>query len=208
MKPEQKDIYFIAGERLEAIKHSPYLEKLKEKNYEVVLLTDAVDEWLTQSLPQFKDKKLVSITKELLDLDTPEEKTQKETIRKVQIERFGSLIEKIKLNLAENVKDVVISDRLTETPVCLVSAENDMSANMQKILSQMGEGGSRESKRILEINPNHLIFESMLTANDEQIKNWSEILFNQALLAEGNSIPNPVRFSKLIADLMIQTNKS
>ena len=171
MKPEQKDIYFIAGERLEAIKHSPYLEKLKEKNYEVVLLTDAVDEWLTQSLPQFKDKKLVSITKELLDLDTPEEKTQKETIRKVQIERFGSLIEKIKLNLAENVKDVVISDRLTETPVCLVSAENDMSANMQKILSQMGEGGSRESKRILEINPNHLIFESMLTANDEQIKN-------------------------------------
>ena len=130
-----------------------------------------MDEWLTQSLPQFKDKKLVSITKELLDLDTPEEKTQKETIRKVQIERFGSLIEKIKLNLAENVKDVVISDRLTETPVCLVSAENDMSANMQKILSQMGEGGSRESKRILEINPNHLIFESMLTANDEQIKN-------------------------------------
>lgn len=207
MKSEQKDIYFITGERLEAIEHSPYLEKLKEKKYEVLLLTDAVDEWLTQSLSQYKEKSLVSITKEGLSLDTDDEKKQKETVKKVQIERFGSLLEKMKTNLTENVKDVVISDRLTETPVCLVSAENDMSANMQKILSKMGEGVERETKRILEINPNHLIFEAMLTANDDQIKNWTEILYNQALLTEGNSIPNPVRFSKLIADLMIQTNK-
>lgn len=207
MKPEQKDIYFIAGERLEAIEHSPFLEKLKEKNYEVILLTDAVDEWLTQSLRQFKQKNLVSITKEGLELDNEEEKKQKETVKKVQIERFGSLMEKMKSNLSENVKDVVISDRLTETPVCLVSAENDMSANMQKILSKMGEGFDKESKRILEINPNHLIFEAMLTANDDQVKNWSEILYNQALLTEGNSIPNPVRYSKLIADLMIESNK-
>lgn len=207
MKPEQKDIYFITGERLEAIKHSPYLEKLKEKNYEVLLLTDTVDEWLTQSLPQFKQKNLVSVTKEGLDLDSAEEKTQKETIKKVQVERFGALMEKMKTSLSENVKDVVISDRLTETPVCLVSAENEMSANMQKILSKMGEGYDKESKRILEINPNHLIFEAMLNANEEQIKNWSEILYNQALLTEGTSVPNPVRFSKLIADLMIQTNK-
>ncbi len=207
MKPEQKDIYFITGERLEGIKHSPYLEKLKEKNYEVLLLTDTVDEWLTQSLPQFKQKNLVSVTKEGLDLDSAEEKTQKETIKKVQVERFGALIEKMKTSLSENVKDVVISDRLTETPVCLVSAENEMSANMQKILSKMGEGYDKESKRILEINPNHLIFEAMLNANEEQIKNWSEILYNQALLTEGTSVPNPVRFSKLIADLMIQTNK-
>lgn len=207
MKPEQRDIYFITGERREGIKHSPYLEKLKEKNYEVLLLTDTVDEWLTQSLPQFKQKNLVSVTKEGLDLDNAEEKIQKETIKKVQVERFGALMEKMKTSLSENVKDVVISDRLTETPVCLVSAENEMSANMQKILSKMGEGYDKESKRILEINPNHLIFEAMLNANEEQIKNWSEILYNQALLTEGTSVPNPVRFSKLIADLMIQTNK-
>lgn len=207
MKPEQKDIYFIAGERKEAIEHSPYLEKLKEKNYEVLFLTDAVDEWLTQSLPQFKQKNLVSVTKENLNLDTEDEKKEKEIVRKVQVERFGALLEKMKLNLNDAVKDVVISDRLTETPVCLVSAENDMSANMQKILSQMGEGYGKDSKRILEINPSHLIFESMLIASDEQIKNWSEILYNQALLAEGNAIANPVRYSKLIADLMIQSNK-
>lgn len=207
MKPEQKDIYFMAGERQEAIEHSPYLEKLNEKNYEVLFLTDAVDEWLTQSLSQFKQKNLVSVTKENLNLDTEDEKKQKETVKKVQVERFGSLLEKMKSNLTDSVKDVVISDRLTETPVCLVSAENEMSANMQKILSQMGEAYGKDSKRILEINPNHLIFETMLNANDEQIKNWSEILYNQALLAEGNAIANPVRYSKLIADLMIQSNK-
>lgn len=208
MKPEQKEIYFITGERLEAVQHSPYLEKLKEKGYEVLLLTDVVDEWLTQSLTQFKEKNMVSITKEGLNLDSEEEKKQKEIVKKAQLERFGSLIEKIKTTLTDNVKDVVISDRLTETPVCLVSAEHEMSANMQKILSKMGEGLGKESKRILEINPNHLIFEAMLKGNEDQVKNWSEILYNQALLTEGNSIPNPVRFSKLIADLMIQSNKT
>jgi len=205
MKPQQKDIYYITGERLEAIQHSPYLEKLKEKNYEVLLLTDAVDEWVTQGLTTFKDKKLVSITQEGLDLDTEEEKKQKETVKKAQTERFQPLMEKMKTILSEQVKDVVISDRLTETPVCLVSAQNDLSAHMHKILSQMGENKAQESKRILEINPQHPLFEVMLSAPEEKVQNWSEILFNQALLSEGNSVPNPARFSKLIADLMIQT---
>ena len=211
MKPSQKDIYFITGDRLDAIEHSPYLEKLKEKNYEVLLLTDAVDEWVTQSLTEFKGKKLVSITKEGLDLDSETEKKEKETIKKAQTERFAPLMEKIKSALTGDVKDVVISDRLTETPVCLVSGQNDMSAHMQKILSQMGEatGGlpGQDTKRILEINPNHRIFEAMLAANEDQVKNWSEILYNQALLSEGNLLPNPSRFSKLIADLMVQSNK-
>ncbi len=208
MKPDQKEIYFMAGERLEALQNSPYLEKLKEKNYEVLFLVDAVDEWITQSLRQFKTKNLTSVTQENLNLDTDEEKKQKEVIKKTQFERFGALIEKIKTNLSESVKDVVISDRLTQTPVCLVSGENEMSANMQKILSKMGEDSKgAESKRILEINPQHLIFEAMITADDDQIKNWSEILYNQALLAEGNMIPNPARYTKLIADLMIQANK-
>ncbi len=206
MKPVQKEIYFITGERLETVKQSPYLEMLKQKNFEVLFLTDAVDEWVTQGLTKFKDKNLVSITKEGLSLDSEAEQKEKETVKKAQTERFAGLMEKMKTNLSEHVKDVVISDRLTETPVCLVSGQNDMSANMQKILSQMGEGAPRgETKRILEINPNHLIFEAMIKADDEQLKNWSEILFNQALLSEGNSIPNPVRFSKLIADLMISS---
>jgi len=211
MKPTQKEIYFITGDRLDAIEHSPYLEKLKEKNYEVLLLTDAVDEWVTQGLTEFKGKKLVSITKEGLDLDTEEEKKEKETVKKAQSERFSPLMDKMKSALTGEVKDVVISDRLTETPVCLVSGQHDMSAHMQKILSQMGEATGNiqapDSKRILEINPNHRIFEAMLSANEDQVKNWSEILYNQALLSEGNSLPNPSRFSKLISDLMVQANK-
>ena len=211
MKPTQKDIYFITGDRLDALEHSPYLEKLKEKNFEVLLLTDAVDEWVSQGLTKFKGKKLVSITKEGLDLDSDEEKKEKETVKKAQAERFASLMEKIKSSLSDEVKDVVISDRLTETAVCLVSGQNDLSAHMQKILSQMGDASPgiprQDTKRILEINPNHPIFEAMLSANEDQMKNWSEILYNQALLSEGNSIPNPGRFSKLIADLMVQSNK-
>jgi len=203
MKPEQKDIYFIAGEKVELLKNSPYMEKLKQKNYEVLLLTDAVDEWVTQGLTTFKDKKIISITQEGLDLDSESEKKEKETIKKAQTERFSPLLEKMKSFLADQVKDVVISDRLTDTPVCLVSAQNDMSAQMQKIISQMGQGHDLTSKRILEINPQHRIFETMLTANVDQQKNWTEILYNQALLTEGSPIPNPTKFSQMVADLMI-----
>lgn len=208
MKPDQKEIYFITGEKLESLKLSPYLEMLKQKNFEVLFLTDAVDEWVIQGLTKYKDKNLVSITKEGLNLDSDSEKKEKEVIKKAQMERFAALIEKMKINLADEVKDIVISDRLTETPVCLVSGQNDLSANMQKILSQMGDAGPMtESKRILEINPSHLIFEAMIKADDDQLKNWSEILYNQALLSEGNTIKNPVRFSKLIADLMMSSAK-
>lgn len=207
MKPDQKDIYFIAGEKIELLKNSPYMEKLKQKGFEVILLTDAVDEWVTQGITTFKDKKLVSITQEGLDLDSESEKKEKETVKKAQTERFSPLLEKMKSYLSEQVKDVVISDRLTDTPVCLVNAQNDMSAQMQKIMAQMGQsqglGQDMNTKRILEINPQHRIFETMLTTNEEQQKNWTEILYNQALLTEGSPIPNPTKFSQMVADLMI-----
>lgn len=208
MKPEQKDIYYITGEKLELLKTSPYLEKLKAKGYEVLLLVDAVDEWVTQGITEYKTKKLVSITKEGLDLDTDEEKKQKEELRKSQKERFGTLIEKVKTALSADVKDVLISDRLTETPACLVSAEHDMSANMQRILSRM-EGAPQmnagDSKRILEINLDHPIYAQMQTLAEDQIKNWSEILYNQALLAEGSPLPNPAHYTRLISDLMMKS---
>jgi molecular chaperone HtpG len=203
MKESQKDIYYITGDRLESLKNSPYLEKLNAKGYPVLLLTDAVDEWVVQDMPEFKGKKLVSITKEGLDLDTEEEKKQKEEDKKASLERFGSLLEKMKKFLESDVKDVVISDRLTETPVCLVSGAHDMTAHMERILSQM-EPQRGGSKRILEINPKHPILETMLGLNEEQQKNWSEILYNQALLTEGSQLPDPVKFTKLVASLMVR----
>jgi molecular chaperone HtpG len=203
MKAEQKDIYYIIGERLEAIQSSAYLEKLQEKGFEVLLLTDVVDEWLMRDLTEYKGKKFQSITKEGLDLDTEEEKNRKEEEKKSFTERFKPLMEQMKSWLGQDVSDVVISDRLTKTAVCLVNSQHGMSAHMEKILSQMGDGAGK-SKRILEINPKHAIFDMMMTANDQQKQTWTEILYNQALITEGSPLPDPVKFSNLISDLMVK----
>ena len=203
MKENQKEIFFITGDRLEAVKNSPYLEKLQEKGYDVLFLIDPVDEWVTQELHEYKGKKLQSITKEGLDLDTEEEKKQQAEERKGLEERFKPLVENMKSWLSSDVKDVVFSDRLTKTPVCLVRENTGMSAHMEKLLSQMGESAPK-SKSILEINAKHPVFASMMSATPEQQKTWSEILYNQALLTEGTPLPDPVRFSNLIADLMVR----
>lgn len=203
MKENQKEIYFITGDRLEAVKNSPYLEKLQEKGYDVLFMIDPVDEWVTQELHEYKGKKLQSITKEGLDLDTEEEKKQKAEERKGLEERFKPLVENMKNWLSADVKDVVFSDRLTKTPVCLVRENTGMSAHMEKLLSQMGEAAPK-SKSILEINAKHPVFAAMISATSEQQKTWSEILYNQALLTEGTPLPDPVRFSNLVADLMVK----
>lgn len=212
MPPEQKDIYFITGEKIEAVEHSPYLEKLKQKNFMVLFLVDPVDEWVTQELREFKGKKLTSITKEGLDLDSEEEKAKKEEQKKIKIEKFGSLISNMKSSLTEQVKDVVISDRLTETPVCLVSTESGMSAHMERILSQMEQGGREmggafgKSKRILEVNVDHPVFSAMMQLPENKQKVWSEILYNQALLTEGSTLPDPVKFTKLVSEMMVASH--
>lgn len=204
MKENQKDIYFLTGDSLDQIAKSPYLEKLKQKNFEVILMTDPIDEWVAQGLLDFKGKKLQSIAKAGLDLDSADEKKQKEEERKGFEERFKPMMENLKNALKDQVKDVVISDRLTETPVCLVAGEHDPSAHMQKILSQLGAGYSSNSKRILEINPRHALFEQMLLMPTDRQAKWGEILFNQALLTEGSKLPDPVKFSHQIADLMLE----
>lgn len=207
MKENQKDIYFLTGDNLEQIAKSPYLEKLKQKNFEVILMTDPIDEWVAQGLPEFKGKKLQSIAKAGLDLDSAEEKKQKEEERKGLEERFKPMIENLKNALKDYVKDVVVSDRLTETPVCLVAGEHDPSAHMEKILSQLGSTYSSKSKRILEINPKHAVFEQMLSMSAERQAKWGEILYNQALLTEGSELPDPVKFSHQIADLMLEATR-
>ncbi len=207
MKESQKDIFFITGDNLAQVTNSPYLEKLKQKSYEVLLLVDPVDEWVTESLRDYKDKKLQSITKSGLELDTAEEKQQNEEEKKKSEEKFKPLLETLKKSLENEVKDIVISDRLTETPVCLVSADNDPSAHMQKILSQMGNEYKASSKRILEINPQHPLFERMLGLSATEQAKWGEILYGQALLTEGSVLPDPVKFSRQVADLMIAASQ-
>jgi molecular chaperone HtpG len=201
-KEDQKAIYYLAGDKLELLQKSPYLEKLKSKGIEVLFCVDPVDEWVMPQLEQYEDLKLVSLTKGDLNLDTEEEKKEKENLQG----QFKPLLEAIKGFLDTEVKDVRISERLTSSAACLVSGETDPSAHMQKLLEKMGQGnlGNADNKRILEINPNHPIFAKMSTSNTETQKKWSEILYCQALLFEGSPLPNPQKFSEHINDLMIQ----
>ena len=203
MKEAQKNIFFMTGDSLSQITNSPYLEKLKEKSYEVLLLVDPVDEWVTESLRDYKGTQLQSITKSGLELDSPEEKSKKEEDKKLAEEKYKPLIENLKKCLENEVKDIVISERLTETPVCLVAGQQDLSAHMQKILSQVGGAPQGMSKRILEINPHHPLFERMLTLSSDEQAKWAEILYSQALLTEGSHLTDPAKFSRQIADLMM-----
>ncbi len=203
MKSDQKEIYFMTGDDLNKMIESPYLEKLKEKNYEVILLADPIDEWVVEAVREYKGTKLQSVTKEDLNLDSEDEKKAKEEEKKSYLERFKPLMESIKETLKEQIKDVNISDRLTETPVCLVAGNHDPSAHMQKILSQMGQDQGVSVKRILEINPKHPVIEKMLSLQADQQKLWTEVLYSQALLNEGSNIPDPKRFSKQLAVLML-----
>lgn len=204
MKEDQKDIYYITGDSLAQVTNSPYLEKLKEKGYEVLLLVDPVDEWVANSITEYKGKKLQSITKEGLDIDTEAEKKQKEEELKQAEVTLRPLMDSMKKALEAQVKDVVLSERLTSTPVCLVSSSQDPSAHMQKLMAQMGQEYNMPVKRIMEINPKHPLFEKMLKATPDQQAKWSEILFAQALLNEGSNIPDPVKFSQQVAELMVQ----
>lgn len=204
MKPEQKEIYFMTGDSLHQVQNSPYLEKLRAKSLEVLLLVDPVDEWVTESLKEFKGKTLQSITREDLNIDSEEEKKQNEEKQKQQMVKYQGLIEKMKKSLEAYIKDIKLSDRLTESAVCLVSGAQDPSAHMERILSQISQEKSSlgKTKRILEINPEHSVIQKMLDLNEEQIGKWSEILYGQALLNEGSQLPDPLKFSKLVSEMM------
>jgi molecular chaperone HtpG len=202
MKKEQKDIYFISGESLSQISSSPYLEKLRKKEFEVLLMTDPVDEWVINSLKEYKEKKLISITSDDLDLDTDSEKKDKKEELEKQKSKFEKLCSKIKDSLKDNIKEVRISSRLVDSPACLVNSAQDPSAHMERIMQKIGKQ-EQKSLRILEINPEHAIFEKMLNFSGEKLNNWSQILYNQALLNEGSPVKDPMSFSKQISNLMI-----
>jgi len=202
MKPEQKSIYYLTGESTDLLKNSPYLERLKNKGYEVLFMTDAVDEWLSRALTEYKGKKFVSIAADELDIESEDEKKAIEEENKKAEEKFGTLKKFIEDTLKEQIKEVRFSSRLVDSPVCLVSPASDPSARMERLMEAMGRG-SAKTKRILEINPKHAVFEKILALTDKHKSDWIEILYNQALLAEGSPIQDPAKFSKQIASLML-----
>jgi molecular chaperone HtpG len=200
MPEDQKDIYFITGETRGAVENSPHLEGLKAKGYEVLFMVDPIDEWVTQSLTEFDGKKLKNITKGDIELEKSEEEKKEEKEKKSE---FKALIKAIQKQLDADIKEVRISSRLQDSPSCLVSEESDMSANMERIL-KMSNQAVTKTKRIMEINPKHPINQYLLKQIDAkaQIDDWVDVLYNQALLAEGSEVAKPGEFVKKMNKLL------
>jgi molecular chaperone HtpG len=196
MQPDQKEIYFITGDNLSALLNSPHLEKLKEKDYEVLLMTDPVDEWVVQSLSEYDGKPLKSAEKGDLELEKGEEAK----------EEFNALFGFIKSVLESKVKEVKASARLKDSVACLTGDAQDMSAYMEKIMKASGQK-LPVVKRVLELNMTHPLTTKLKTMfeNDRDnpvLRDYGEMLFDLAVIAEGGKLENPSKFSRLVGDAM------
>ena len=195
MNDEQKDIYYVTAETYAAAKGSPHLEIFKQKGIEVLLLSDRVDEWMVNNFTEFEGKNLKSIAKgDLEDLDSKEEKKAKEKTAK----GFKKTLEEMQKILENQVKEVKISNRLSESPSCLVADENEMGGNMERIMASLGQDVP-ETKPILEINPTHPLVEKLKTKVDENLVN---VLFDQTVLSEGGQLKDPAEFVKRMNKLI------
>jgi molecular chaperone HtpG len=197
MQADQKEIYYITGDKLSALLNSPHLEKLKEKDYEVLLMTDPVDEWVAQSLTEFDGKPLKSAEKGDLDLDKVDD---------VKKEAYNALFGFIKGHLEKKIKEVKPSSRLKESVSCLSGDTWDMSAYMEKLLKASGQKPP-EVKRVLELNMDHPVVEKIKTLfennrDDPALKDYSQLLFDIAVVSEGGKLDDPARFSKMVGDLL------
>lgn len=206
MKEDQKSIYFLTGETIDQVKSSPYMEKLVKKGFEVLFLTDPIDEWVMQHITEFDGKTVENITRAELDLDTAEEKKKQEESLKAKEAELEPLTKTIQSTLEERVKEVKLSSRLVDSPVCLVSGQYDPSARMERIMESMGQAAPK-TKRILEINPEHPVISKMSKQEPTTQAKWAEILYNQALLNEGSPIADPALFTRQISDLMIEAGR-
>jgi len=205
MQEGQDKIYYVSAESYSAAVNSPHLEIFRDKDIEVIILHDRIDEWLVNHLTDFEEKQLQSVAKGALDLGDSKEE-DKEKVEKAEGE-YKSLIEKAQETLGEKVKEVRITNRLTKSPACLVADEHDMGANMQRILSAVGQAAPM-SKPVLEINPDHdLLIRLRDESDDKRFDDWVNVLFDQALLAEGGQLEDPATYVSRMNDLLLELSK-
>lgn len=201
MGSEQSFIYFLNADSLVRAKNSPYLEKVLQKGYEVLYLVEPVDEWVVGAIGELSGKKLMSISSAELSLGNESEKQASEFQLQETQEKLKPVIDRMLSVLDDHIKEIKISDRLVDSPVCLVTDSGGHSAQMEKMLESMGQKVEK-SKRILEINPDHPIFKNMSELSDENFRQWAEILYDQALLCEGSKLDNPQKFVQQVAMVM------
>jgi molecular chaperone HtpG len=200
MKEGQDAIFYVTGETFNAAKNSPHLEIFRKKGVEVLLLSDRVDEWMLSFMPEFEGQKLTSVAKGGLDLgqlaDEAEKKEQESTEKE-----FKDLLEKMKTALSDKAKDVRVTFRLTDSPACLVADENELSGNLLRMLKAAGQEAP-STKPILEINPEHALV-LKLKYDDAAFDEWANLLFDQALLAEGGHLSDPASFVKRMNKMLL-----
>jgi len=214
MPSGQKEIYYLSGDSREAVENSPHLEAFKAKGYEVLFFTDAIDEWVIQAMNSYDDKQLVGIDRGEVDLDGDDEevkKTKEEETSKAK-EDLQGVMDYLSNHLKDSVKEVRLSNRLTESACCLVTDSMGMNAHMERIMAAMGRE-TQPTKRILELNPTHPLMGILkdiqaTNAEDPKLADYADLLLDQALLTEGSAVKNPTRFAKLVSTLMVSAAKN
>ncbi len=205
MAEGQEFIYYASGKTKEAVEAMPQMDRIKSKGYDVLICEDDIDEFMIQVMTEYQEKKFKPVNQGDADaLDTEEE----EKIKEISEDK-KSMLEKMKEILNDEVSDVVISRRLTDSPVCLVSTDG-LSFEMQKVMEKVPTSKGYKADKVLEINPKHKLFETLenlYNDNDPSLNDYVELLYDQALLIEGFPIKNPVEFSKKMSELMIKSSK-
>jgi len=209
MKDGQQDIYYVTGESRSIIESSPHMEAFRAKGFEVLLLTDPVDEMWVESVREFDGKRFQSIAKGQVDLDTEEEKQTAESDRDQQKKDFADLLSWMTTTLQEDVKEVRLSSRLTTSPACIVGDTHDVTPTLEKMYRAMGQD-IPPIKRILELNPTHPLVSGLQKAygerkDDPGLAETAELLYGMAHLAEGGELSDPSRFIRLLADRLART---
>ena len=209
MKEGQKDIYYMTGESRSMIENSPHMEVFRAKGCEVLLLTDPIDEMWVESVQQFDGKRLQSIAKGQVDLDTDDEKKNAGPEREQQEKDFAALLSWMATKLQGDVKEVRLSSRLTTSPACIVGDAQDVTPTLEKMYRAMGQDVP-SVKRILELNPTHPLVAGLQGAyaqrkEDVALAETAELLYGMALLAEGGELSDPSRFTRLLADRLART---
>jgi molecular chaperone HtpG len=204
MREDQKEIYYITGETRELAEKSPHLEIFRAKSIEVLYLTDPIDEWVMPDIYNYDKKKLKSVTQG--DLDLGDLGKEEQDARNKAETRYKKLSERIKNILAGQVKDVRVTTRLKDSPACLVSEENAMGAHMEKIMKAMGQEVPA-APQILEINAGHPVIANLnarydKNPTDPELEEWVRLIYEQAMIAEGRMVPDPLAYSKRVNSLL------